>query len=287
MPKFQVAGSGRESGRARKKTYQANSEEHARALAEADDMIVREVVKLPPPPPTEGQLAKASELNISVPSGIGSEELSSLISLTTWRDKKADHALKSLAAGYGVAVNDYSGKKFIFVQIFEQLSAPGREQELISWFAYRVYRELVGGAAGMPITSPLDPKIQAIAAELADDKSVVQSIRRYSGDSLVWFGRYTAPSGAVLEGGSNRTTAYRTIAALVRPLVGLSPPPGELAGREFETKRSTPISGNCGPIPPISPLPPQRRSGCLGALAVLIIVGGAASAGSAWVAHLI
>lgn len=148
MPKFQVVGIGRESGRGRKKTYRANNEEQARGLAEADNMVVREVFRLPPEPPTEDQLLNASELGISVPSGIGSEELSSLIGLTTWRDKKADHALKSLAAGYGVVVNDYSGKKFIFVKIFEQLSVPGREQELVAWFAYRVYRELVGGGGG-------------------------------------------------------------------------------------------------------------------------------------------
>lgn len=142
----------------------------------------------------------------------------------------------------------------------------------------------------MPITSPHDPAIQAIASELAHDKSVVQSIRRYSGDSLVWFGRYTAPSGAILEGGSNRTAAYRTIAALVRPLVSRPHSSSDLVGRESETKRSArsaPATSSYAPIPETPPSPSQRPTGCLGMLVVLFMVAGAASVGSAWVAHLI
>ena len=291
MPKFQVLGAGRESGRARKKTYQANNEAHARSLAEADDMVVREVIELPPPPPTDGQLAKAAELGIAVPAGISSEELSSLISLTTWRDKKADHALRELAAGYGVAVNAYSGKKYLFTQIFQQLSAPGREHDLVAWFAYRVYRELVHGAAGMPITSPHDPQIQKVANHLAADQSVVQSIRRYSGDSLVWFGRYTTPGGAVLEGGSNRTTAYRSVAALVRPLANVSPT------REWPTEErpeSRPVERVTGSSaygyygdPPPSPPVQQPRLGCLGVIAVFVVVTGAATAGTAWLGQFV
>jgi hypothetical protein len=45
--------------------YQANDEAHARSLAEADGRVVQELVKLPPPQATDGQLAKAAELGIS------------------------------------------------------------------------------------------------------------------------------------------------------------------------------------------------------------------------------
>jgi hypothetical protein len=251
-------------------------------------MVVREVVELPPPLPTDGQVAKAAELGITVPSGISSEELSSLISLTTWRDKKADLALRQLATGYGVAVNDYSGKKYLFTQIFEQLCAPGREHDLVAWFAYRVYRELVHGAAGMPITSPHDPEIQKVASHLATDQSVVQSIRRYSGDSLVWFGRYTTPGGAVLEGGSNRTTAYRSVSALVRPLAEAYPPrerpPEESPARRVERVTASPAYGHYGdPPPPV----PQPRAGCLGVIAIFIVLSGTATAGTAWLGQFV
>jgi hypothetical protein len=226
MPKFQVAGSGRESGRARNKAYQANSEAHARSLAEADGMVVREVVELPPPPPTEGQLAKAGELGINVPAGITSEELSSLISLTTWRDKKADAALLKLAAGYGVAVNDYSGKKYLFMQIFELLSTPGRENDLVAWFAYRVYRELVHGAAGMPITSPHDPKIQAVAS------------RRWSSRSAATAATASSGSGATRRPAAQRWRAAATAprhTARWRPWCGRWPIPARHARRRART----------------------------------------------------
>lgn len=290
MPMFQVRGTGRNSGRSRKKLYQANNEVQARSLAKADDMIVREVVELPPPLPTVGQLAKAAELRIAIPGGISSEELSSLIGLTTWRDKLADRALRDLAAGYDVAVNDYSGKKYLFTQIFQQLSAPGREHDLVAWFSYRVYRELVNGAAGMPITGPHDPHIQKVASRLVSEHSVVQSIRRYSGDSLVWFGRYTTPSGVVLEGGSNRTTAYRSVAALVRPLVIASstrecPPEEPSTALPVGKVTASPAYGHYGDAPP-SPMP-QSRLGCLGMITVFIVVTGAAATGTVWLGQIV
>lgn len=227
-----------------------------------------------------------------MPPGISSEELSSLISLTTWRDKKADPALRELAAGYGVAVNAYSGKKYLFTQIFQQLSAPGQEHDLVAWFAYRVYRELVHGAAGMPITSPHDPQIQKVASRLASDQSVVNSIRRYRGDSLVWFGRYTSPGGAVLEGGSNSTIAYRSVAALVRPLTDAyltreRAPEERLTARPIERVTTSPAFGHYGDRPASPPPAQPPRLGCLGVIAVFIVTTGTVIAGKAWLGNFV
>lgn len=290
MPKFKVAGNGHESGRPRTKVYQGNSDVHAKSLAEVDGMIVREVVRLPPTPPTDGQRATAAELGINIPTDISSEELSSLISLTTWRDKIANATLRELAAGYGVVVNDYCGKKYLFTQIFQQLSVRGRERDLVAWFAYRVYRELAQDAEGMPISSPRAPEIQAVAARLESDQTVLQSIRRYSGESLVWFGRYTTPEGAVLEGGSNRTTAYRTVAAFVRPLIDACP---DLGLRHDDTV-ACPVERVTLPSPyrhndsqsRESPTP-QTRLGCLGVIAICVIAAGAGTMGTAWLAQLV
>jgi hypothetical protein len=67
------------------------------------------------------------------------------------------------------------------------------------------------------VKSPSDPLIKTVAQMLAGDAEVIRSIRRYSGTDLVWFGRWTSPSGTVYDGGSNRTTAYRRAAELLRP----------------------------------------------------------------------
>lgn len=286
MPKFQVTGKGRESGRARKKAYQANNDDHARSLAEADGMVVGEVEELSSLP-TDGQRAKAAELDIQVPVGITSEELSNLISLTTWHDKKADPALKDLAASYGIPVNAYSGKKFLFARIFECLCVPGREHDLVAWFAYRVYRELVHGAPGMPITGPNDPKIQGIAVRLAAEESLIKSIRRYSGDSLIWFGRYTTPDGVVLEGASNCTTAYRSVSALVRPLaepVSDWLPPVRDIPRE-EPRLASPADV---PAPSLAGIPSApARSGCRGTVGIFVLAATTLTIGVTWLIHYI
>lgn len=167
--------------------------------------------------PIEGQIKAAREHGIDFPSDVTKDELSDLISLNTWHDKPASPELQAIAKRYGVKVTRYSGKKMLFQRIFDNLSQPGREEDLASWFTYRVYRELVGGATGSPVKGPSDPLIQTVARQLSADPAFIDSIRRYRGVDLVWFGRWTAPDGTTHEGGSNRTTAYKRAAGSLRP----------------------------------------------------------------------
>nr|WP_314545306.1 hypothetical protein [uncultured Massilia sp.] len=218
MPRFEVRGKGQATGRARKRTYDAVDGAEARRIAETDGMLVANVVELPPEPPTDAQLATAREHGIDLPAGMTKDELSDLISLRTWRDKLAAQDLREFAASYGAKLTAYSGKRLVFDRIFTCLSQQGREKDLAAWFAYRVYRELVGGSPVAPIKSPHDPVIATVASQLVEDTSVIQSIRRYRGEDLIWFGRWTAPDGNVHEGGSNRTVAYKRAAELLRPL---------------------------------------------------------------------
>jgi hypothetical protein len=193
-------------------------------------------------PPTEGQIKAAREHGIAIPSDATKDELSDLISLSTWHDKQASPELQSIAKGYRVHVTRYTGKKMLFQRIFDHLSQPGREQDLASWFTYRVYRELVGGATGSPVKGPSDPLIQMIARNLAADPAFIASIRRYRGVDLIWFGRWTAPDGTTHEGGSNRTTAYRKAAELLRPFAS-----GERRGKNAERAAAPPGRVDTGP----------------------------------------
>jgi len=47
MPRFEIKGKGRDSGRSRKRTYTADTASQARALAEADGTAVESVTRLP------------------------------------------------------------------------------------------------------------------------------------------------------------------------------------------------------------------------------------------------
>ncbi|MBK4738644.1 hypothetical protein [Noviherbaspirillum pedocola] len=267
MPNYQVVGTGRDTGRLRKRVYTCASETDARLQAEIDGTLVSSVYELAPEPPTPGQLDCARNLGIRIPDGVSGDELSDLISLETWKDKIASPELKSMADAFGVAHTRYTGKKLMFKQIFMCLSVAGRERNLAAWFAYRVYREMVGGAYGSKIAGPGDEAIQRVAAMLAGDTSVMQSIRRYRGDDLIWFGKCSSPSGAVHQGGSNRTTAYKRASELLRPTVAAEQRAETLERAHRERERPPPPPVKIAEEPWRSPPSPTAK-GCLPVLLI-------------------
>lgn len=222
MPKFEIRGKGKNSGRKRKRVYPAANEQEARLLAEDDGTEVEDVTELPADPATERQLAYASGLGISIPADATKADLSDLISIKTDRDKPATARHRKLADHYGVETTQYVGKKALFDRVQNILISPGRENDLLSWFVYRVYRELIHGADDAPIETPNDSLIQRIASGLAKDEKIVKSVRRYRGRELIWFGEWTSPDGRQYLGGSNRTAAYKAASSLLREQLNLS-----------------------------------------------------------------
>lgn len=179
-------------------------------------MIVESTQVLPAEPATDAQLSYARDLGIAIPDHATKDELRDLLSCHLDRDKPATERHRGFAKLYAVEHTRFVGKRALFNTIFAALQAPGRESQLVAWFTYRVYRELVHGAEHAAIEGPEDPTIQAMASELIADESVLRSIRRYTGSDLIWFGEWTAPNGRVHNGGSNRTIAYKRASQLLR-----------------------------------------------------------------------
>ena len=146
------------------------------------------------------------------------------------------------------------------------LIASGREKELVAWFTYRIYRELVNGDDSAPIEGPDDPIVQDVVSQIRSDEAIVKSIRRYRGRDLIWFGEWTAPDGFVHIGGSNRTAAYKTVSSLLREKTGISAHRAEGIGRrQSGAKRD--VSGNYRTT--------RQSEGCLpGMLLSLLALGG-------------
>lgn len=222
MPSYEIKGKGKDSGRKRTRIYSAANEDAARQLAEVDGTTVEGIVELPPDLPTERQLDYAKDLEIAIPVGATKDDVSDLISMKLDRDKPATERHIGFARRYGIEVSRHIGKRALFDRIQAALVAPGREKELVSWFTYRVYRELVNGADGAPVKGPDDPIIQEIASQLEGDEAVIKSIRRYTGRELIWFGEWASPDGFVKTGGSNRTAAYKKASSLLRDKAGIS-----------------------------------------------------------------
>jgi hypothetical protein len=137
---------------------------------------------------------------------------------------------------------DMIGKKSLFNRIFWALKVPGRESELCSWFAYRVYRDLMGGSILSRIQSPFEPTIQEVAAKLACNRNVVHSIGQYhNGADFVWFGTWTAPDGALRAGGSKRSLAYQEALKLLQPIVAAEKAVEEEMVRKANMRRDASI----------------------------------------------
>ena len=216
MPIYEVKGKGKDTERKRKRTYSAANEFEATRLAEIDGTLVDEIIEIPPEPPTERQLNYAKNLSISIPANATKDDVSDLISLEVDRDKPATERHKKFGEAYGIEFTDYIGKKALFNKIQATLITPGREKELLSWFTFRVYRELTSAADDSPIKGPDDPTINEITEELAFDEKIIKSVRRYKGNELIWFGEWTSPDGYVHTGGSNRTLAYRQVSKMLK-----------------------------------------------------------------------
>jgi len=238
MPNFKVTGVGIETGRNRTRTYSAFNEDRARQMALADGTEPKKIEIVPPQPPSEPQLEFARNVGINIPAGATADEVSDLLSIYQDRDKPATDRHRSFADYYEVETTRCVGKKKLFQLIFNKLSQSGNEQELATWFAFRVYREITNAADSAIAKHPMDPKLVAIGKQLAKDEKVLKSIRRYDGKDLIWFGEWTAPDGNTYSGGSNRTAAYKAASSALRAEFGLPVQKGKT--ERAESKKSEP-----------------------------------------------
>lgn len=221
MPYFRVKGKTAESGKARNRQYLAKSASQAQSQAEKDGIIVNSVEEIAVQPATERQLAYAADLGIVIPDGISKDEISDLISLSTSDDKPSTERHRAFAEGFGLEPTQYIGKKLLFDGIWNTLEEPMRQSEMLQWFTFRVYRQLVNRSVGAPIDSPFDPVILEVAQELAKDEKAVSSIKRYEGRSLIRFGEWSTPDGSTYSGGSTRTIGFKEASRLLSARLGI------------------------------------------------------------------
>ena len=177
MPRFEVVGIGRETGRQRKKIYQAFDKEAAIMAASADGTIVEmdKIKELPIGHPTDAQLSYAKDLDIIVSDEDTWEDVRDKISCCIDRDKPATESHKSFARLYRVEYTEYVGKKKLFNMIFANLKQSPQSIDMISWFAYRVYRNIVKGADDAPIKGPNNPIIKEIAQNTINESLIIKS----------------------------------------------------------------------------------------------------------------
>lgn len=232
MPEYEVYGLGRETGRKRRRVYNAPDEDSAINKASADGTVVERIERLPDPQPalaTERQIAYADSLGLVYPPDITLAEMSHMIACKVEDDTRAPAWLKKYAAELELPVTEYVGQSRLYEWVQSHLEQEGRELELAKWFVRLVKREEDRQGYDDPSESGVDANVlDEIAGELAKDEQVIKSIRRYDGSDLIDPGENTDDHGTMTQGGSKRTIAYKRTA--------------ELLAERFRTRR--PTTGN-------------------------------------------
>lgn len=225
---YQIIGKGRDTGRKRKKIYFAENEIDAKQQAENDGTLIDEIIEIPlpaPEPATEKQLSYADALGIDIPDNPTKLQLMALIDLKVNKDKPATERHLSFAKHFNINIdmeNRYVlGKKNLFRIIFAELLKQGREKDLVSWFTFRVYRHLVEGDIDVEIQTIGHDIINEIAETLYQDPKIINSIKRYDAEKLIWFGEFIGHNSTVYTGGSEKTYAYKKVKEMLRDRVKL------------------------------------------------------------------
>jgi hypothetical protein len=212
MPRYSISGKNKQTGRKRTRVYDARTETHARTMAEVEGTEIESVIAIPSDQPTERQLAYAKDLGIQVPSDVSKQEVSDLIDRCVNEDEAPDSESLILAERYEIHFTRFTGKREIASRIYRILNAPGKEAQLLAWFAFYVSIHLNRRKDHRPFQDPDDPFIQRIAIELAKEAAVVKSLRRYTDSDLREFGMQVEKTEDALsyrQGTTTRTIAFK------------------------------------------------------------------------------
>lgn len=269
MPYFEITGTSTKTGRPIKpKTLQAFTEAKAQALAEEAGMTVESVTQLPEQEPTEKQIDYARDLGVSIPISCTRREISDLIDYALWDDEPADSELLALADRYEIEYTQYVGCGKLYDKIWNSPAVIGTK--IAALFTYCLYRDLLPKRITPVATTPEHPSIQEIASKVVLDPKLMESIYRYKGNSLAFFGQKTLKNGDLIEGGSNRTKAYKEISAYLRqdPTFGIP----------FTTEKKSATSGKLK-----SKTAASAKSGCAIAIfavgiVCMLVIGAVAAA---------
>ncbi|WP_146164914.1 hypothetical protein [Desulfonatronum sp. SC1] len=239
MPRFEIIGTGKETGRKRKRIYFAFDEHIARKNAEDDGTVVEEIKLLPYNPPTEQQIELAAKHNIDISSGTNENDVADIINAKFKNEILSKKEDKDIARFFNIEVTEFIGEDTLYSKIKNALSKPGYEKELVLFFAYCVYRDYIRGSSMATTISLNDPAIEYVARKLHTNSKVVNSIKKYDGNFLKYFGEKTSNEGYTKNYGSKRTEAYKSVIELLKEKAML---PGRSTNEPIITKKDLNVS---------------------------------------------
>jgi hypothetical protein len=217
LRRFEVKGTGKESGRQRKRVYEEPDEDAARRRAEAEGTAIESVTDLGVIPPTEPQMAYAKGVGITVPEGASATDVSMLLTNYEEEAEPASESDFKLARDFGLKPpSQYMSRKTLAGFIHESL----KPDQFVQWYLYLVFIRRANKAAKARIRSPLDPEIVRLARELKADPKAAASIQK------------RIQGGMGLDGvAAENTYAYREAVRILTPFMDPSKEPRVAAAK--------------------------------------------------------
>lgn len=224
--RYRVKGKHNETHRTRTKVIDALSSDNALSIAinELNLLEPIEIEFIPPSPATERQLAYAKDLGINIPDNATLDDMCTLISnIVDYDDySKPSQGLIDFAEGRKLIFNPYVGKKQLYNIVFYNLPL----EDQAAFFCFSVYRWLVDDRQANLDCSPHKELFYSFAKEHLENKSFIQSLNRYEGKDLRFFGklrRYNIDNTYnEFNGGSTNTMAYKAAADFICSKFGVN-----------------------------------------------------------------
>lgn len=196
-----------ETNRIRTKKIEAFSEEDA--INELKSKGYTDPITLTPipfDPPTDKQIEVCRDYGTVVPNKACKRDVSYIIDKDMDHDSNPNPELLSYATEMRIFLSYYIGKKALYNAIFNQLAI----KDKIAFFAFCIYRFNSSDRTGNLNQSKYKADFYKFSESHLQDKSFIQSMNRYKGEQLRFFGKIQV-GDSTYEGGSKSTSSYKEV----------------------------------------------------------------------------
>ena len=249
---YEIQGPHKDTNRVRTVRIPALSEENATQKALNEGLLsIKSIRLIQNGKPSDRQIAYAQGVGIKVLDSYSAEDLSALLSRHEDHDSEPKAGLIEFATSHDLYFSKLIGKTALYNHIFSKLP----DLDRVAFFIFCIYRYISDDREPNLDKHIHNKLFYDFANQTINDKKFMNSLNRYTGKQLKFFGNLIIGNGTTLTGGSTSTIAFKTAHEFLikNNLVQ--------ASDKFQTKK---LNNNPQPSqqPPSPILEPSKAKGC-------------------------